>query len=226
MKSPIVVSFSTTLPRPTTHALAQRAALAHAGVVADDAAGAERRAAVDDGAGADHAAGAEHERRQLAALGGGGRREARHLAEHGAVLDEAAVADHGVVVDGHVGAEDHAGADLDALAEQQVVAAFGGAEHRHAPGGAGCAAWLPAGAAGPASSAVLTGRPPSRSDTSMASSTRTTFSPSRPSLQRPRAGAHAVDEVLDLDLAAARRWGCAGCGCRRSAASRTRRRTR
>src|SRR5450830_615781 len=148
--------------------LAEPAALAHPGVVAEDATGAQRGAAVDDRAAADHAAGAEHQPGQLAALGGARRRERRDLAQDDVVLDETPVADHRVVVHHDVGAEDDVLADLQVLAEQQIVTQLGRLErHRHLP---------------QVRSDVLTGWPPLRRLRSMASSTRTTLSASRPSL--------------------------------------------
>ena len=63
VSAPIVVSFSTSEPRPTTTSSPTAHPLAHARLVADDHARADRRAREDDRAGRDDRAGAE--------LGGG-----------------------------------------------------------------------------------------------------------------------------------------------------------
>ena len=163
--SPMLVSFSTHAAAAHHDALAQGAAFAHAGVVADDRSRRrwwcrDRRPRRSTPRSARPAPAAAARRAWRCELGD----QRGHLAEHDVVLDEAAVADHGVVVHDHVGAERHVGADA-----------------RRCRRAAGC---------GPARrrkrsrrpDGVVTGRPPSRRRSSMASSTLTTLSASRPSV--------------------------------------------
>ena len=114
MRAPIVVSFSTREPRPTTTSSRDLDALPHARLVAEDHALADRRAGEDDRARGDDRAGPDHGRRERLALRGRARRERRLLPDDGVLEHPDALAEDGALVDdrGRVDVGAHAGAPV------------------------------------------------------------------------------------------------------------------
>ena len=111
MRAPIVVSFSTREPRPTTTSSRDLDALPHAGLVAEDHPLADRRAGEDDRARRDDRARADDGRRERLALRGRAGRERRLLPDDGVLEHPDALAEHGALVDdrGRVDVGAHAG---------------------------------------------------------------------------------------------------------------------
>ena len=89
VRAPTVVSFSTSEPRPTTTPSPSVAALAHAGLVADDDAAPEAAAGEDDGAGQDRAC-----RPRRRAAGRSSPLAVERAPSVGVLADDGVVADH------------------------------------------------------------------------------------------------------------------------------------
>ena len=130
VSAPIVVSFSTSEPRPTTTSSPIVDALAHARLVAEDHARADRRAGEHDRAGRDDRAVADLRRRQRLALRGRARRERRLLADDRVLEHLHALAEH------RAGVDDRRWVDLSSRcrsSSERRAACRARARHAHRP---------------------------------------------------------------------------------------------